>query len=231
MLNGQRVRLKEISELLARSGLSERTYTIIGQGLVDAALSLKPEERRKFFEEAAGIGLYRSRREEALTRLDITRRNLERVQDILNELGPRLASLEKQARRVQEYERIRADLRLLLRDWYGYHWHRLQREVVQSLESFHAQEARLERARERQAEVEIHQSEVRNRLGEIRKELNNWHTISAALHTQWEKVSRSLAVMDERQRALQTQQQGLVNDLRRLEDEQKERQDRLIFST
>jgi chromosome segregation protein len=229
LLNGQRVRLKEISELLARSGLSERTYTIIGQGLVDAALSLKPEERRKFFEEAAGIGLYRSRREEALTRLDITRRNLERVQDILNELGPRLASLEKQARRVQEYERIRADLRLLLRDWYGYHWHRLQREVVQSLESFHAQEARLERARERQAEVEIHQSEVRNRLGEIRKELNNWHTISAALHTQWEKVSRSLAVMDERQRALQTQQQGLVNDLRRLEDEQKERQDRLIF--
>jgi len=127
LLNGQRVRLKEISELLARSGISERTYTIIGQGLVDAALSLKPEERRKFFEEAAGIGLYRSRREEALTRLDITRRNLERVQDILNELGPRLASLEKQARRVQEYERIRADLLLLLRDWYGYHWHRLQR--------------------------------------------------------------------------------------------------------
>jgi len=54
LLNKQRVRLKDISELLAQSGLAERTYTIIGQGLVDAALSLRPEERRRFFEEAAG---------------------------------------------------------------------------------------------------------------------------------------------------------------------------------
>src|SRR5512133_3058811 len=122
LLNGQRVRLREISELLAQSGMAERTYTIIGQGLVDAALALKPEERRRLFEEAAGIGLYRLRREEAINRLESTRRNLDRVQDILVELEPRLRSLEKQARRAQEYERIKADLRLLLRDWYGYHW-------------------------------------------------------------------------------------------------------------
>jgi chromosome segregation protein len=87
LLNGQRVRLKETTELLAQSGLAERTYTIIGQGLVDAALSLKPEERRRFFEEAAGIGLYRTRREDTLNRLDATHRNLERVQDILAELS------------------------------------------------------------------------------------------------------------------------------------------------
>ncbi len=92
LLNGQRVRLKEISELLAQSGLAERTYTIIGQGLVDMALSLRPDERRRFFEEAAGIGLYRSRRDEALGRLEATQRNLERVQDILSELEPRLVS-------------------------------------------------------------------------------------------------------------------------------------------
>jgi len=94
LLNGQKVRLKEISELLAQSGLAERTYTIIGQGLVDAALALKPEERRRLFEEAAGIGLYRSRKEEAINRLEATRRNLERVKDILAELEPRLQSLE-----------------------------------------------------------------------------------------------------------------------------------------
>src|SRR5512143_3253493 len=155
LLNGQRVRLKEIAELLAQSGLAERTYTIIGQGLVDAALSLKPEERRRFFEEAAGIGLYRSRREESLTRLDTTRRNLERVQDILAELGPRLVSLEKQARRAMDYERIRADLRVLMRDWYGYHWHRVQQEILHAREVVHAQDGRLERSRERQAEVEV----------------------------------------------------------------------------
>ncbi|MEJ2606488.1 MAG: AAA family ATPase [Anaerolineales bacterium] len=99
LINGQRVRLRDVTELLASSGLGQRTYTIIGQGLVDAALSLRAEERRRLFEEAAGIGLYRSRREEALRRLDKTRRNLERVQDILSELQPRLRSLKRQAKR------------------------------------------------------------------------------------------------------------------------------------
>ncbi len=129
LINGQRVRLKDVSELLAQSGLAERTYTIIGQGLVDAALALKAEERRRLFEEAAGIGLHRSRREEALRRLETTSRNLERVEDILAELQPRLRSLERQARRAQEYEQVKIDLEVLLRDWYGYHWHRAQTEL------------------------------------------------------------------------------------------------------
>ena len=130
LLNKQRVRLKDISELLAQSGLAERTYTIIGQGLVDAALSLRPEERRRFFEEAAGIGLFRSRREESINRLDATRRNLERVQDILSELEPRLKSLERQAKRADEYDHVKADLHLLLKDWYGYHWQNTQKELL-----------------------------------------------------------------------------------------------------
>jgi len=68
LINGQRVRLKDVNEMLANSGLAERTYTVIGQGLVDAALTLKAEERRRLFEEASGIGLYRSRKEQALRR-------------------------------------------------------------------------------------------------------------------------------------------------------------------
>src|SRR5512146_810261 len=216
LLNGQKVRLKEISELLGRSGLAERTYTIIGQGLVDAALSLKPEERRRFFEEAAGIGLYRARREEALTRLDTTRRNLERVLDILSELEPRLRSLEKQARRAMEYEQIRADLRLLMRDWYGYHWHRTQQELKHAHEVVRVQEERLQQARERQQKEEEQLNGVRARLLALRGQLNGWHTQSAELHTRRERVSRTLAVMDERQRALVEQQQHAEGDLARL---------------
>jgi chromosome segregation protein len=86
ILNGQRVRLKDITELLSQSGLAERTYTVISQGLVDVTLSLRADERRRLFEEAAGIGLYRSRRDEALRRLETTKRNLDRVQDILAEI-------------------------------------------------------------------------------------------------------------------------------------------------
>ena len=132
LLNGQRVRLKDVSELLAESGLAERTYTIIGQGLVDAALALRAEDRRRLFEEAAGISLHRSRRQEAIRRLANTQRNLERVEDILLELRPRLRSLERQARRAQDYEHATSDLRALLREWYGYHWHRAQEELSQA---------------------------------------------------------------------------------------------------
>ncbi len=227
LLNGQRVRLKEIAELLAQSGLAERTYTIIGQGLVDAALSLKPEERRRFFEEAAGIGLYRARREESLNRLDTTRRNLERVLDILSELEPRLHSLERQAKRAMEYDQIRADLRMLLRDWYGFHWHRNQVELVHARDVLHAQEDRLNLEREQQGKVEEQLNQVRARLQELRTRLNEWHRQSAELHTRRERASRALAVMDERQRSLAGQQRSAESDLARLEEEQKARQDRL----
>src|SRR5512142_2686895 len=129
LLNGQHVRLRDMNELLAASGLSERTYTIVGQGLVDASLALKADERRRLFEEAAGVGLYRVRREEAIKRLETTQRNLERVQDILAELEPRLKTLERQARRAKEYGAAQADLRAILREWYGYHWHKGQQQL------------------------------------------------------------------------------------------------------
>ena len=227
LLNGQRVRLKEITELLAQSGLAERTYTIIGQGLVDAALSLKPEERRRFFEEAAGIGLYRGRRDESINRLDTTRRNLERVQDILSELEPRLQSLEKQARRVQEYERIKAELRILLREWYGYHFHRSQEALTHSREVVRVQGTRLDQGRQRFEAIEGQLKAERVRLQDLRTRLNEWHAQMAGLHQQREQVSRTLAVMNERQRALLEQQQSLQNDIAGLEETQKANQARL----
>ncbi|MEN6572382.1 MAG: chromosome segregation protein SMC [Anaerolineaceae bacterium] len=227
LLNGQRVRLKDISELLAQSGLAERTYTIIGQGQVDAALSLRPEERRQFFEEAAGIGLYRIRREESLNRLDSTQRNLERAQDIVNELGPRLASLERQAKKAEEYERLRADLNVLLKDWYGYHWHNTQRELARAREILKNQEEKVKTARSRVEEVESKVEEARQRLQSLRTELNEWHSLSAGLHNDREKINRELAVLDERQRSIIDQRKQLDRDLVHSEEEDTSNTDRL----
>jgi len=227
LLNGQRVRLKDISELLARSGLAERTYTIIGQGLVDTALSLKADERRRLFEEAAGIGLYRSRREEALRRLDVTRHNLERVRDILAELLPRLKSLERAARRMQEYEQVKADLRVLLRDWYGYHWHRSQHELTEAREAAHTQEAALDTARELYAGLDEKLAAAREHISGLRGRLNSWHRQSAQLHTRREAIGRDLAVSDERKRALAEQKQTLSQEVTRLEEELQSQRERL----
>ncbi len=219
LLNGQRVRLKEISELLALSGLAERTYTIIGQGLVDAALSLKPEERRRFFEEAAGIGLYRSRREESLNRLEATRRNMVRVQDIVTELEPRLVSLERQARRAIEYEQIKGDLRLLLRDWYGYHWNMTQKNLKHDREILRNCEASLDKNRDALNDFDIILNSKKQALSDLRRQISEWHNQLAGLHTRQEALLREVAVKQERKRSLIERELSLQNDLANREEE------------
>jgi chromosome segregation protein len=227
LLNSQHVRLKDINELLAQSGLSERTYTILGQGLVDASLALKADERRRLFEEAAGIGLYRSRREEALRRLETTQRNLDRVLDILAELEPRLKSLERQAARAQEYAQVQADLRMLLLEWYGFHWHRAQRDLSEVFDLSRTQEAKLNEARQSYQEIRQNFAAFRDRLNGLRARLNSWHRQSAQLHESRESTSGELAMLDERQRALLDNRQSALSEHSRLSEELRVAQERL----
>lgn len=219
LINGQQVRLREMNELLAQAGLSERTYTILGQGLVDASLALKADERRRLFEEAAGVGLYRARREEALKRLENTERNLERVLDIMSELEPRIKSLERQAKRAIEFSRAQADLKLILREWYGYHWHRAQRDLTDAKEAVRAQEARMNEARGAYEKAQAEYMAFRERLSGLRAHLNEWHRKAAELHTQRETLSRELAVLEERRRALTAQQASVLSDQENVNNE------------
>jgi chromosome segregation protein len=227
LINGQRVRLKDVNELLASSGLAERTYTVIGQGLVDAALTLKAEERRRLFEEAAGIGLYRSRKEQALRRLDTTKRNLERVEDILSELSPRLRSLRRQARRAEEYEQVRTDLQEVLREWYGYHWHQAQKEIQQVKKEVEQHEKNLQSVKEVQTSAEQTLAEMRDRINNLRSQLNSWHRQLSQIHSQREETSRDLAVSGERRRALLERETRTQDDINRLEEEISRQQARL----
>ncbi len=227
LLNKQRVRLKDISELLAQSGLAERTYTIIGQGLVDAALSLRPEERRRFFEEAAGIGLFRSRREESINRLDFTRRNLERVQDILSELEPRLKSLERQAKKADEYDHVKADLHILLKDWYGFHWQNTQKELLRCREILKNQEEKVRLAREKRLGIESKVQQTRAKLAVVREQLSRWHLDSAGVHSSMEKTSKELAVLDERQKSLEVSRSSFKSDVARDEEQISARNEQL----
>jgi chromosome segregation protein len=212
-LNGQKVRLRDVTELLARCGLGQRTYTIIGQGLVDAALSLNPEERRRLFEEAAGIGLYRNRKSEALRRLEVTRRNLERVLDIIAELRPRLRSLERQAKRAQNYHQVRTDLQAAMRVWYGYHWYRLQANVQSAKVEAQGYEKERDTLRQDQLEMERELSEIRRQIDTHRTLLQQWAQELSDLFRKREQVGKSLAVTAERHRWLQEQQGRLQAEI------------------
>ena len=219
LLNGQRVRLKDVSEVLAKSGLAERTYTVIGQGLVDAALALRAEDRRRLFEEAAGIGLHRTRREEAIKRLEATGRNLERVQDILAELQPRLRSLERQAKKAQEYNQMKEDLQVVLREWYGYHWHLAQSELVKAQIEARQKEESLSEAQSNQLDLDQKISAYRSQINEIRVKLSEWHKQLTSLHQRRELLSREQAVNNERSRLLVQQHEQLSIEKLKLDEE------------
>ena len=201
LINDQRVRLKEINELLANSGLAERNYTIIGQGLVDSALSIKPEDRRSFFEEAAGIGLYKSRRHEANQKLDKTLRNVERIQDILRELKPRIRSLEKQQEKSVTYSQLEKDLHLLLKDWYGYHWRKMQDDLRSAIAFNAGQKKKLDHQHDIRNRLEVQLQDSQDSLSEKRALLSNLHMELSKLHIEKEENTRQLAVLEERKKA------------------------------
>lgn len=219
LLNGSRVRLKDVQEILGASGLARRTYTVIGQGLIDQALSLRPEERRTLFEEAAGISLYQSKRDETLRKLEDSQRNLERVRDILAEIGPRLRTLQRQAERSQQYERLVGELRDLQRTWYGFHWGRAQGALGTARQAAEVQATALV---ERQTELGSFNDRLdalRDEQSALRTRLVEWQRQSAALHAQAETVQRELAVMTERARLLGRQQVELEAETRSLQEQ------------
>jgi len=193
--------------------LSRRTYAVIGQGLVDAALSLRPEERRVLFEEAAGITAYQAKRTDAVNRLKETTQNIIRVNDIVNEIQPRLRRLHRQAEQAREYQRIDEELRVLLREWYGFRWQQAQDRLVDAAGAVRNQETQVEA---RQNELEALEQEIgktRIRQSELRQQLGEWHRRSSQFHNRSEAIQRDLAIRQERRRQMEIQREELVREL------------------
>ena len=102
-INGEKCRLKDLSDLLLDSGMGKESFNIISQGEVEKILSNSSQDRRIIFEEAAGVLKYKKRKEEALRKLDRTNSNLERINDIIGELEVQVAPLKEQSEKAQEY--------------------------------------------------------------------------------------------------------------------------------
>ena len=102
-LNGEKCRLKDITDLLSDSGASKEAFNIISQGKVQEILSNKPEERRVIFEEAAGVLKYKKRKEESLRKLERTDANMVRIMDIINELSSQVEPLREQSEKAKKY--------------------------------------------------------------------------------------------------------------------------------
>jgi chromosome segregation protein len=140
LINGRRVRMKDVHQLTASLGQS---HTVVGQGLVDAALSQRAEERRGLFEHAADLTGLRLKATEAERSLTEAEANAERLTDLLSEIEPRLRTLGRAARQAKEWQGVRDRLTELQRAHYGRLW-------AEAAERYHAAEAA---AREGEAAV------------------------------------------------------------------------------
>ena len=160
-INGEQVRLLDVQELLSDSGIGREMHVIVGQGQLDTVLSARPEDRRGFIEEAAGVLKHRKRKEKALRKLDAMQANLTRVTDLTNELRRQLKPLGKQAEIARRAAGVQAELRdsrlRLLADDLVTLREELRKEVADE-DAIRARRARVEadveQARSRESELE-----------------------------------------------------------------------------
>jgi len=110
LINGSKVRLIDILDLLAKAGVGQRSYCIINQGMADAVLNATPVERRIILEEAAGVKPYQLKKERSLRKLETTRTNLLRAGDLVREIEPHLRVLKRQADKARKGEDIAREL-------------------------------------------------------------------------------------------------------------------------
>ncbi|MCA9317984.1 MAG: chromosome segregation protein SMC, partial [Planctomycetes bacterium] len=103
LIDGQKVRLKDVREMLFDTGLGSRGYSVLEQGRIDAVLSANPIDRRRIFEEAAGVSRYRQRKHETELRLARVEQDLARLDDVTGELRTRVRSLKIQAGKAERW--------------------------------------------------------------------------------------------------------------------------------
>jgi chromosome segregation protein len=181
-INGESSRLLDIQELLSDSGIGREMHVIVGQGQLDAILQARPEERRGFIEEAAGVLKHRKRKEKALRKLDAMQANLTRVTDLTAELRRQLKPLGKQAEIARRAAGVQAELRdsrlrLLADDLLALR-SELEREVADE-----------EAIRARRAEVESALEEARRREAELEQQLTADAPLVAATQDTWYRLS------------------------------------------
>lgn len=119
LINNNRARLMDISEILSKSGFGRSTYTVIGQGMVDKLITQTTEERRELFQDASGVKHFYVKRDQALKKFKETRDNLTRVSDVVRELKPRLSGLERKQEEAKERKKLTLKLRDFQKKYFG----------------------------------------------------------------------------------------------------------------
>ncbi len=218
LINKQKVRLKDVLLLLAQARIGHDSYTVVGQGSIDAALSLRAEDRRSLFEDAAGIRPFQTQRAEAENRLYQTEQNLERLRDIVSEIEPRLAPLAEQARRTVEHTQLNKELQEVLSTWYALQWRRLcsSKERAEQVEQEQAMQMRV--LEQSVHELQEQGNTLRARRQQIQARISAARQSYSDANSSMQKSERDLAISQERIVSLEQQRADIHQEERRLRE-------------
>ncbi|WJW76529.1 chromosome segregation protein SMC [Thiohalobacter sp. IOR34] len=159
-LNGTRCRRRDITDIFLGTGLGPRSYSIIEQGMISRLIEAKPEELRVYLEEAAGISKYKERRRETENRIRHTRENLDRLNDLRDEIEKQLEKLKRQARTAERYKELKQQERRVKAEWLTLRYQALHEEIRSKEREIQGRETALEAviAEQRALEAAIEKS-------------------------------------------------------------------------
>ena len=199
-LNGEKCRLKDITELLTDSGAAKESFNIIGQGKIDEILTTKPYDRRVIFEEAAGVLKYKRRKEEAIRKLERTNTNINRVNDIILELENNLKPLEAQSKEAKEYLECKDkltnyDIALMIYDVDNY-----SRELNNSKEEVNTLTDRISEIMKNNANYDINILSYKDKLNRIENTLTENNQLILDYTKLLEQTGTDLKLLRERKK-------------------------------
>lgn len=246
-LNGEKCRLKDITEILMDTGIAKESFNIISQGKIEEIISSKPTDRRIIFEEAAGVLKYKKRKEEALRKLDRTHDNMNRVNDIIKELEVQVGPLKEQKEQAEEYLKTKdeleqieialivSDVKKINEDYQNKkdRIDQLNDELLHSNFESSKGEAKIEEYKVRITKLETDLTELQNELLEMTKmveQLNSRKNIlleRKKYEVEDQKLHQTLISLKEQQLGLFNKMEFIEQELTQLETEKSFREEQL----
>ncbi len=220
LLNNSAARLRDILDLFAGTGANPRAYSVIDQDKLNHVLTAKPHERRVFIEEAAGIARYKQQRNETQGKLDATKQNLVRARDVMDEVKRQLSSLERQAKKAQQYKALQTtkrDLSLVV----------LAAEYTARVAEGERRAAELSRLRDQEQTLRTRAAKLAAQEAQQRERLQESDHRLSDLRQSGQKVQGELERLLERREQMGVQLRELAEEALRLDEETRATADRL----
>ena len=195
-INKAPCRLKDILELFMDTGIGRDGYSIIGQGKIDEILSNKSEDRRHIFEEAAGIVKYRTRKEETERKLEQTKLNLLRINDILSEIESNLEPLQRQAEKAKKYLNLKEELKNIEVGLFLYNIEKLKKSLEEFTEDEEVMNSTLNQEEGKLEKIKILKEELKDCIDEITTKIEEMQNLGFESEKEIEKLNSNINVAE-----------------------------------